>query len=97
MSTLRRLGIEPEYEVIPGRPGRPARFGPDKPAEKFPAHLLRLVWIERDKKGGYGVTRLGHALLRAEAAADDGDEDTSVMVLAAGDELAYGRVLKRLV
>jgi len=39
-----------------------------------------------------GVTRLGHALLRAEAAADDGDEDASVMVLAAEDELAYGRV-----
>ncbi len=89
---LRNLGVEPECEVIPGRPGRPARYGPDKPAEKFLAHLRRLGWVERDKNGGYGVTRLGHALLRAEAAAD-GDEDASVMVLAAEDELAYGRVL----
>lgn len=93
LSTFRSLGLAAEYEVIPGRPGRPARYGPDKPAEKFLAHLRRLGWIERDKKGGHGVTRLGHALLRAEAAADSGDQDAAVMVLAAEDELAYGRVL----
>lgn len=93
LSTFRSLGLAADYEVIPGRPGRPARYGPDKPAEKFLAHLRRLGWIERDKKGGHGVTRLGHALLRAEAAADSGGQDAAVMVLAAEDELAYGRVL----
>jgi hypothetical protein len=77
-----------------GRPGSNRWWAPAYwPAEKFLAHLRRLRWIERDKKGGYGVTRLGHALLRAEAAADDGDEDASVMVLAAEDEVAYGRML----
>jgi hypothetical protein len=93
LGTLRSLGLQAEYEIIPGRPGRPARYAPDKPAEKFLGHLRRLNWIERDQRGRYGGTQLGHALLRAEAAADEDDEDTSVMVLTAEDELAYGRVL----
>lgn len=93
LSAIRNLGFEAEYEVVPGTPGRPARYAPDKPAEKFLAHLRRLNWIERDQRGRYGVTQLGHALLRTEAAADDDDEDASVMVLTAEDELAYGRVL----
>lgn len=93
LSILRDLGMGAEYEFVPGRQGQPARYGQGKPAEKFLAHLRRLGWIERDTKGGHGVTRLGHSLLRAEAAADGGDEDASVMVLAAEDELAYGRVL----
>lgn len=82
-----------EYDVIPGSPGVPATYGPDIPAEKFLAHLRRLRWIERDKRQRYGITLLGHALLRAEASADLGDEDSSVMVLSAEDDLAYGRVL----
>lgn len=82
-----------EYKTIPGKPGKPAVYGPDKPAEKFLAHLRRLGWIERDTKGGYGVTLLGHALLRSEAASELGEDGPSVMVLAADDELAYGRVL----
>lgn len=82
-----------EYKTIPGKPGRPAVYGPDKPPEKFLAHLRRLGWIERDTKGGYGVSLLGHALIRSEAASDIGDDDSSVMVLAADDELAYGRVM----
>ncbi len=57
------LGLE--YETIPGKPGRVAVYGPDKRPEKFLAHLRRLEWIERDAKGGYGVTLLGQALLRA--------------------------------
>lgn len=82
-----------DYNVIPGRPGRPARYAPDKPPEKFLAHLRRLGWIERDPRGRYGVTQLGHALLRAEAATDGDGQDSPVMVLTAEDELAYGRVL----
>lgn len=85
------LGVE--YETIPGKPGKAAVYGQDKPPEKFLAHLRRLEWIERDAKGGYGVTLLGHALLRAEASSELGDDDSSVMVLAADDELAYGRVM----
>ena len=82
-----------EYKTIPGKPGKPAVFGPNEPPEKFLAHLRRLGWIERDTKGGYGVTLLGHALLRSEAASVIGEDDSSVMVLAADDELAYGRVI----
>lgn len=90
-SALAMPGVE--YETIPSKPGRAAVYGPDKPPEKFLAHLRRLGWIERDTKGGYGVTLLGHALLRSEAASEMGDDDSSVMVLAADDELAYGRVI----
>lgn len=95
LSAFRNVDLGAEYEIVPGRPGKPARYAPDKPAEKFLAHLRRLGWIERDRKRRYGVTQLGHALLRAEAAMRDADaeEDTSVMVLAAEDELAYGRAL----
>jgi hypothetical protein len=96
LQTIRRAGVimpGVEYKRIPGKPGKPAVYGPDKPPEKFLAHLRRLGWIERDTKVGYSVTLLGHALLRAEAATRLGDVDSSVMVLAADDELAYGRVL----
>jgi len=82
-----------EYKTIPGKPGKPAVYGPDKAPEKFLPHLRRLGWIERDARGGYGVTLLGHALLRSEAASEVGDDESSVMVLAADDELAYGRVM----
>ncbi len=88
------LALGYEYEVIPGRPGRPAVYGPDKSPEKFLAHLRRLNWIERDSRGRYAVTLLGHALLKAEASAESGDGDSPVMVLAAEDEnLGYGQVL----
>ncbi|MDP9092555.1 MAG: hypothetical protein M3N95_06315 [Actinomycetota bacterium] len=53
-----------EYKTIPGTPAKPAVYGRDKRPEKFLAHLRRLEWVERDAKGGYGVTLLGHALLR---------------------------------
>ena len=90
-SALTMPGVE--YKTIPGKPGKPAVYGPDQPPEKFLAHLRRLGWIERDTRGGYGLTLLGHALLRSEAASEMGDDDSSVMVLAADDELAYGRVM----
>lgn len=89
----RMAGIYAGYETIPGRAGRPARYAADKPAEKFLHHLLRLGWIERDTRKRYAVTLLGHALLRAEATADATDDDSSVVVLTAEDELAYGHVL----
>ncbi|CAN5538747.1 hypothetical protein BH23ACT6_BH23ACT6_25020 [soil metagenome] len=85
------LGLEDK--IISGKPGRPAKYAPDRPAEKFLAHLRRLGWVERDRNRRYGVTLLGHALLRAEASVDSGDEDSAVMVLTAEDDLAYGRVL----
>lgn len=81
------------YETIPGKPAKPAVYGPDKPPEKFLAHLRRLGWIERDTRGGYGVTLLGHALLRSEASNGSEGDYSSVMVLAADDQLAYGRVI----
>lgn len=90
-SVLAGPGVK--YEIIPGKPGKPAVYGPDKPPEKFLAHLRRLGWVERDARGGYGVTLLGHALLRSESSSEPGDGDSSVMVLAADDELAYGRVM----
>ncbi len=82
-----------QYKVIPGKPGRPAAYGPERPPERFLAHLRRLGWIERDHRGRYAVTQLGHALLRAEASLESEDEESSVMVLEADDELAYGHVL----
>lgn len=81
-----------EYETISGKRGKPAVYGPEKPPERFLAHLDRLGWIERDAKRSYSVTLLGHALLRAEASASD-DDDQPVMVLEAPDELAYSRVV----
>jgi hypothetical protein len=86
-----------EYEVIPGKPGRPAVYAPDKPPEKFLAHLRRLGWVERNSSGRYGVTLLGEALLKADALEESEFEDSSVMVLAAGDQkLGYGQVLGRI-
>lgn len=81
-----------EYKVIPAKPGRPAVYAPDRPKEKFLAHLRRLGWVERDDRDRYAVTQLGHALLRADALEDVNDEP-SVMVLEADNELAYGQVL----
>lgn len=89
----RASGLGLDYKIIPGEPGRPAKYAPDRPAEKFLAHLRRLGWIERDRRKRYAVTLLGHALLRAEALVDSGDEESAVMVLTAEDDLAYGRVL----
>lgn len=89
------LGIE--YETIPGKPGKPAVYAPDKPPEKFLAHLRRLGWIDRDGRRRYGVTLLGYALLRADAIAEAADEDSAVMVLPAEDQkLGYGQVLGRI-
>jgi len=86
-----------EYDVIPGKPGRPAVYAPDKPPEKFLAHLRRLGWVERNNSGRYGVTLLGEALLKADALEESDFEDSSVMVLAAGDQnLGYGQVLGRI-
>lgn len=88
---------EIEYEVIPGKPGRPAVYASDKPPEKFLAHLRRLGWVERNNSGRYGVTLLGQALLKADALEESDFEDSSVMVLAAGDQnLGYGQVLGRI-
>lgn len=86
-----------EGEVIPGKPGRPAVYAPDKPPEKFLAHLRRLGWIERNNSGRYGVTLLGQALLKADALEESDFEDSSVMVLPARDQnLGYGQVLGRI-
>lgn len=86
-----------EYEMVPGQSGRPAVYAPDKPPEKFLAHLRRLGWIERNNSGRYGVTLLGEALLKADALEESEFEDSSVMVLAAGDQnLGYGQVLGRI-
>lgn len=86
-----------EYEVIPGKPGHPAVYAPDKPPEKFLAHLRRLGWVERDNRGRYGITLLGQALLKADAWEESEFEDSSVMVLTAGDQnLSYGQVLGRI-
>lgn len=81
-----------EYKTIPGKPGKPAVYGPDEPPEKFLAHLRRLGWIERNTRGRYSVTLLGQALLDADI--DDAQyEDSSVIVLAKENELAYAKVL----
>jgi hypothetical protein len=56
-----------EYEIVPGNPGKPAVYGPNKQAEKFLAHLRRLGWIERDVRGRYGLTLLGEALMKSDA------------------------------
>lgn len=96
---LAGLGLfdEWEYETIPGKPGKPAVYAPDKPPEKFLAHLRRLGWIDRDGRHRYSVTKLGHALLAAEAMAESELQDSSVVVLAPEDQnLGYGQVLGRV-
>lgn len=92
MKTAIGAGMMGEYKTIPGKPGRPAVYV-QHPAEKFLAHLRRLGWVERDRRGRYGVTQLGHALLRAEGSVDSQDGESSVIVLEADDELAYVQVL----
>jgi hypothetical protein len=87
------LGAD-EYETIPGKPGKPAEYEPDKPPERFLAHLRRLGWIERDPRGRYGVTLLGQALMRADDTYESDSRDASVIVLAAADQnLGYSQVL----
>lgn len=86
-------GMIGEYKTIPGKPGRAAVYAPHRPSEKFLAHLRRLGWVERDQRGRYGVTQLGHALLRAEVSVDSENGEPSVVVLEADDELAYGQML----
>jgi hypothetical protein len=93
------LGLfdEWEYETIPGRPSKPAVYAPDKPAERFLAHLRRLGWIERDARGRYSVTKLGRALLAADASLASAEVDPAVVVLAPEDQnLGYGQVLGRV-
>ena len=86
-----------EYETIPGRSGKPAIYAPDKPPEKFLAHLRRLGWVDRDARRRYSVTKLGRALLAAEAMAESDLQDPSVVVLAPEDQnLGYGQVLGRV-
>lgn len=86
-----------EYETIPGVPGKSAVYAPDKPAEKFLAHLRRLRWIERDTGGRYSITMLGRALLVVEDGVSAPDDDPAVVVLAPEDQrLGYGQVLGRV-
>lgn len=86
-------GLVNEDEVVPAKPGKPAVYAPDKPAEKFLAHLRRLGWIERDSRRRYGVTPLGHALLKADIVPEVDEGSDSVMVLDADDEFAYGKMI----
>lgn len=64
--------------------------------ETFTAHLIRLGWLEEDKRSSLELTLLGRALLRtAEAHEDDSDVPTAV-VLGAENELAYPMLIRRL-
>ncbi|MFD7653280.1 hypothetical protein ACFV4N_04805 [Actinosynnema sp. NPDC059797] len=80
--------IEPEV---------PAEYGPPTPPETFIEHLLRLEWIDKDERGGIGVTPLGRALLRsAEYSNENEDEALEVVVLDSHNELAYPTFVRRL-
>jgi hypothetical protein len=93
LSANNMLGLSGvEYKMIPGTPGTPAVYAPDKPPEKFLAHLRRLGWIERNSQKRYSVTELGHALLSADVDGAE-QENSSVIVLSKDDELAYAEVL----
>lgn len=76
-----------EYETIPGKPGKPAIYAPDKPPEKFLAHLRRLGWVDRDARRRYSVTKLGRALLAAEAMAESDSRPVSSCACPRGSEL----------
>lgn len=76
-----------------GIPGTSARYGPDGPPEDSVKQLLRFRWIEHVGKGkGLNLTGLGKALLKA-ALLDSGVGDTDVLVLAAQDAFAWGKLL----
>ena len=86
------------YRTIPGTPGKPATYGPDRPREKYLDHLFRLGWLEateRDSVKRYSVTTLGSALLEADVEQPERG-NSSVIVLAQGDELAYAQVLSTI-
>lgn len=91
---LGKIGAASLFAGSPARPGRPAVYGPDSPPEHTVKQLIRLGWLHKDDAKRLSVTPLGRALLEADLAEDSGMAlDGGVMLLEAGDELAWGRLL----
>ena len=82
-----------EFYGTPGTSSTPAVYGPDGPPENSVKQLLRFRWIEHvGNNKGLRLTALGKALLKA-ALLDSGVTDTDVLMLAAQDTLAWGKLL----
>ena len=69
---------------------RPARYRPEKPAETYIEHMIRMSWIEADGAGGLRLAPLGRALLRNDAFSRQAEDAPSVVVLEADSPLSYG-------
>ena len=76
--------------------GEPDVYGPDIPPETLLESLERLGWIDSSDKDEYSLTSLGAALLRSSEMADESSDVATSVVLGAGDELAYPRLMRRL-
>ena len=59
--------------------------------------LLRLKWIDVDSFERLALTRLGKALLRTSELLDEESDSATSVVLGANDDLAYPRLIHRLV
>lgn len=71
----------------------PAKYGPDTPPESYVDHMIRLSWVMTNGDGGLLLTALGRALLRNDALTNETDGDATVIVLEAGNELAYPQLI----
>ncbi|MGW4833383.1 hypothetical protein ACWEOG_37700 [Amycolatopsis japonica] len=70
-------------------------FPADIEVEGFIEHIVRLGWIESEGDT-LGLTPLGRALLRSQYT-DDRDDAVEAVVLGSNDELAYPKLIGRLV
>lgn len=75
-----------------GTPGKPAKYGPDGPAESTVSQMQRLSWLVSDR-GGLSLTPLSRALLRAQESDMAEHDGVDVLVLSQEDPLAYANLL----
>lgn len=73
--------------------GTPAKYGPGEPAETLVEHMIRLSWVTATESGDLRLSPLGRALLRNDGLTNDSGDAATVIVLEAGDELAYPQLI----
>lgn len=81
------------FNGTPGTPARPAKYGPSGPPENVVKQMRRFGWVHRNDTKGLSVSRLGRALYESDMAEQSGSVESGFMVLEAGDELAWGRLV----
>jgi hypothetical protein len=85
-------------QMYAANPGRPAEYEPDDPPEHTVEHLLRLRWLRSNESGsGLKVTPLGRALYDSDVLDRLGyGDDKEVIVLGAGEEFAWGKLVSHI-